>query len=149
MNLLALIPKYKFERGPTLVFACDVDGLRWLRGRFIELCNTTNGAKFVVGESLLITSDEKCHLVVTLAKGGSASTILRNDATHFTWSISREAAANAANMLETLITSNTPGHQYLTDSRGSYQTVVVIKNEEPIELIRAMRDGRPWKGGKF
>jgi hypothetical protein len=120
-----------------------------LRDRFIELCNTINGVKFVVGESHPITSDEKCTLVVTLAMGGRANTIVRNDATHFTWSISREGAANAADKLETLITSNIPGHQYLTDASGSYQTVVVIKNEEPIELIRAMRDSRPWKGGKF
>jgi len=120
-----------------------------LRDRFIELCNTINGVKFVVGESLPIKSDEKCTLVVTLAKGGRANTIVRNDAAHFTWNISREGAANAADMLETLIESNIPGHQYLTDASGSYQTVVVIKNEEPIDFIRAMRDGHPWIGGKF
>jgi hypothetical protein len=149
MNLLALIQKYKFERGPTLVLACDVEGLTWLRDRFTELCNSTVGVKFVVGESLPITSDGKCSLVVALAERGETGRIDRNDATHFTWNITREDAVNAADMLETLVSSNIPGHQYLTDARGSYQTVVVIKNEEPIELIRAMRDGIPWKGGKF
>src|SRR3954447_22022428 len=99
--------------------------------------------------SLPITSDGKCSLVVALAEIRRSGRIDRNDATHFTWKITREDAVNAADMLETLVSSNIPGHQYLTDARESFQTVVVIKDEEPIDFIRAMRDGIPWKGGKY
>lgn len=141
-NFVALVPKFKFERGPAFVLVCDAIGLQWLRTRFVELIGAKPEASFVIGDGTPISSDDKCRLTVAEARNGDTSEIARSDRGDFTWRISRDDATAVAAKLFSLVSSNVPGHQYFQFERGRFRSVVVTKDEYSIDVVRAMRDGR-------
>lgn len=145
-NLIAIVPKYKFECGPTFMLACDADGLRWLKEGFLSLLEEKSEQAFVIGDDNHITSDGRLTLTVAVSGGQDRDKIEHDDASKFTWHISRGEAMAVAKKLYALLISNTPGHQYFGNGRGPYQTMVVTKGEEPPDLVRAMRDGANWRG---
>jgi hypothetical protein len=145
-NLIAIVPKYKFERGPTFMLACDADGLRWLRERFLSLLEEESERAFMIGDDNPITSDGRFTLTVAVSGGRDRDKIEHDDASKFTWHISRGEAMVVAEKLYALLISNTPGHQYFGNGSGPYQTLVVTIGEQPPDLVRAMRDGANWRG---
>ncbi len=142
-SLVAVVPSYKFERGPTFLLSLDMAGLRWLRDRFLAVADAKDGAAFVLGDGLPIASDGLCKFVVRVSGDAGGDRIQRNSDTEFTWRVTRENIADIAEKLHALAVSDKPGHQYFGTRGGPYQTVVVTKGEEPVDLVRAMRDGRP------
>jgi hypothetical protein len=141
-NLIALVPKFKLERRPTFVLSCDADGLNWLKDRFRGLAEAESNESFVIGDGAPIVSDDRCRLTVVSMHGAESDRIKRSGHSEFTWCITPTNSAFVAAQLETLLTSNTPGHQYLEIEHGEYPIVVVTKYEYPVDNIRAMRDGR-------
>lgn len=141
-NLVALVPGFKFERHPMFVLACDAFGLQWLRDGFLELASAEPGVSFVIGDGIPIASDDSCRLTVMNVRAGEASKILPSDQPDFIWYVDPGDAANFAAQLSALLSSNIPGHQYLEVEQGNYRSVVVTKQEYPVDTIRAMRDGR-------
>jgi hypothetical protein len=141
-NLIALVPKFKLERGPTFVLSCDADGLNWLKDRFGGLVEAEPNESFMIGDGAPIGSDDRCRLTVVGAHGADSDRIKRCGHSEFTWRITPTNSAFVAAQLEALLTSNTPGHQYLEIEHGEYPTVVITKYEYPVDNIRAMRDGR-------
>jgi hypothetical protein len=142
-NFIALIPFFKSERSWTFLLACDAVGLYWLRDRFLQLVDSKPDASFVIGDGLGIASDGRCVLIVEKARNHEPSVIERLSQINFTWRINSENAAQSADKILTLAISNFPGHQYFDLDRGRFHTVVITKDEYPVETIRAMRDGRP------
>jgi hypothetical protein len=143
-NFIAVLPKYKLEQGPTFLLACDATGIDWLRCRFAEFSVAPANSSFVVGNGNPIASDGRCELTITLAEAGSRQLISAQRNMTFIWRIPREDSEEVATKLSILRDTNVPCHQYFGDGGGPYQTIVVTKNEEPIDLIRAMRDCKPW-----
>lgn len=140
-NFMAIVPKYKFETGPTFMLSCDSDGLRWIKENIL-FCQQIGGA-FVLGNGKPISSDDLCVLKVQVSKDREPELISCSGKSEFTWNLLAERVSHVVGQLETLIASNMPAHQYFGPGGGPYQTIVMTKNEEPTELIRAMRDGRP------
>jgi hypothetical protein len=132
-NLIALVPEFKIERRPTFVLNCDVEGLKWLHDRFCDLSIAESEESFVIGDGAPIVSDERCGLTVLNVRCGPSE---------FIWRITPTNCAFVAVQIETLLESNTPGHQYLEIQHGEYPTIVVTKHEYLVDDIRAMRDGR-------
>jgi hypothetical protein len=143
-NFIAVVPKYKLEQGPTFLLACDATGLDWLTCRFGEFSTSPANSNFLVGDGSPIASDGKCQLTITLTDERNRQPISPKRKVTFIWRISREDSVEATEMLSVMRDSNSPCHQYFRNGSGPYQTLVVTKNEEPIDLIRAMRDRKPW-----
>lgn len=134
-SFVALLPEFKFERGPTFVMTCDALGLRWLHSKLLSLNDV--GESFVIGDDEIISSDGKCVLTVVKAL---RSEILRVGPFQFTWNVSQRDATFAAAQVLMLAEESHPGHQYLDVEGGHYRCVVVTKDEYPTEIIRVMRD---------
>jgi hypothetical protein len=141
-NFIALVPRFKFEASLTFVLACDAIGLHFLRQNFLELVDSEPETSFVIGDGLTIASDDRCRLTVITNDDVEKSEIVQSNESEFTWRVSRTDATAIAAKVLSLLTSNVPGHQYLEVQRGCYRSVVVTKQEYPVETIRAMRDGR-------
>jgi|SRR5579872_659568 len=140
-NFIALVPRFKFEAGPTFLLACDAIGLHFLCQNFLELVDSGPETSFVIGDGLTIASDDRCRLTVMTADDVEKSGIVQSKS-GFTWRVSRADAAAIAAKVLSLLTSNVPGHQYLEVQGGCYRSVIVTKQEYPVDTIRAMRDGR-------
>ena len=136
-NLVAQLPKYKLQDKPTFLLSCDSTGIAWLRDGFLGL-NTSRS--FRVGNGNPIASDGRLQMDVELVTGHDKSKIQLVRGSLFTWHVTRNDIDQIVAKLDTFLTSNIPGHQYFDLSKGSYRTVVVSKHEEPIEIVRAMRD---------
>lgn len=141
-NFIALVPKFKFESRPTFLLSCDAHGLRWLRDCFLALDGSDNGFSFVIGDGEPIESDNKCKLTIEISSKIAVERIDQTGPDDFLWCMTTDSARDAAIKLESLFASNIPGHQYFDLASGLYRTVVVTKNEESIDMIRKMRDGR-------
>lgn len=98
----------------------------------------------MIGDGKPITSDGRFTLSVTASAKFGEDVVERVGPTAFTWRISPDEAMVVAEKLQALVTSNIPGHHYFGRGGGAYQTIVVTKNEEPLNVIRAMRDGTRW-----
>jgi hypothetical protein len=140
-NFVALVPRYKFESGPTLLLTCDKAGICWIRDKFRGLRSAGAGTGFTIGDGNLISSDGKCRITVSQPREGS-SEIVQSGPMDFTWQVCVEDARMAVDKLNSLARSGTPGHQYLDVAKGFVRTVVVTKDEEPVDVVRAMRDDR-------
>lgn len=141
-NLIAIIRKYKFERGPSFILACDAIGVGWLSARLSGFFQNDelHSREFVIGDDHPFSSDGKCQLLVVPDKEGAGSRIVPDQDVRYIWYLSKNDAEVAAKKIDVLARSNIPGHQYLESGRGPYQTVVVTKGEEPLNIIRRMRD---------
>lgn len=142
INLFVFVPGgFKLERGPTFVLACDALGVRWLGDRFLGLAMAGSGVSFTIGDGDPISSDNKCSIVVRKAAGDAGGDeISHSGKSRFSWAVSSSYANGAASQLFSLADSKVPAHQYLNIERGRYRTVVVTKDEYPLDTLRSMRD---------
>ena len=140
-NFIALVSRFKFERGPAFVLTCDTATLHWLENAFLALGDGESQAPIVVGNGSPISSDERCHLVVEIARGGRVAEIRQLDRSRFCWSIEPKNIEAITGKLRLLRISEVAGHQYLEVERGSFRTVVITKGEYTADIIREMRDG--------
>jgi hypothetical protein len=139
-NFVAQVPEFKFSSRPTFLLACDTMGVSWLRDRFSWLSGAQPDAPFVIGDGACIASDDRCIISVAKARDRRQSEFARHDQTHFTWRLDAEEAAEIADKLRSLTESGVPGHQYIDLDHGRFGTIVVTKDEYPVETVRQMRD---------
>lgn len=142
MNLLAHISSFKGRE--AFVIACDKAAIRWLADQFGALYNTHARAElFVIGNGKEIESDGELEIVVRHADGSHVTEMKYDSLGKVEWLVSSDCAMAYRKKILAMLESLEPCHNYLDISGGKIgpKTIVITKDEYPINTVRAMRDG--------
>ncbi len=136
-----LIPTYALSEDPAFILACDDVVLRWLSQ---SSRNLANSGPFAIGNGHPVHSDGKCVIEVRASPDENHAAMTSTAAGRFDWTVPPSRADQHADLINGMASFPNACLQYLEAPQSEVPIVVISKGEYSIELLRRMRDEKPF-----